>query len=325
MITPLARAFINQFQSGFPITQHPFSSVAAELDVSEVTLIETLKALLEDGILSRFGALYNSQQMGGDVCLVAMEIAPADFERVAEQVNQFPEVAHNYQRDHAFNLWFVLATETKAQQPQVLKQIEKITQYQVYPFPKLQEYYVGLKFFIESNGRVKTISFKEHKPIFQQQLLTSLQRQIIQASQKGFPLCSRPYQHIGKQIKQTEAVVIKQMQKMQKTGVIRRIGAIPNHYKLGIKANGMSVWNVPTVKINEIGKQIGALDFVSHSYHRPRHLPQWSYNLFAMVHGEERAEVLEKVQIIKKILKSDYRQHDILFSQRILKKVGLQL
>ena len=318
-------SFINQFQSGFPINQHPFSSVAAELDVTEMALIETLKVLLKDGILSRFGTLYDSQQMGGDVCLVAMKIAPADFDHVAEQINQFDEVAHNYQREHDFNLWFVLSTEKKTQQQAVLKQIEKVTHYKVYPFPKLKEYYVGLKFFIAENGRAKTQSFPlptHHKT---SQALTDLQRQIIQASQAGLPLCSRPYQQIGEQINQTERVVIDELKKMLDCGIIRRIGAIPNHYKLGIKANGMSVWDVPENKIDEIGKQIGALDFVSHSYHRPRYLPNWRYNLFAMVHGETRPEVLEKVTFIKNMLSEDYRHHDVLFSTKILKKVGLRL
>ena len=325
MISELARTFINQFQSGFPITQHPFSSVAAELGVTEVTLIETIKALLETGLLSRFGALYDSQQMGGDVCLVAMQIPAADFERVAEQVNQFNEVAHNYEREHFFNLWFVLSTEKKAQQQSVLKQIAQVTQYPVYPFPKLQEYYIGLKFFINPQGQANTLSFKNQKIIQSNTPLTSLQRQIIKASQQGFTICSRPYQQIAEQIQQTEQAVINEMQKMQKQGIIRRIGAIPNHYKLGIKANVMSVWDVPSAQINEIGEKIGKLDFVSHSYHRPRHLPQWPYNLFAMVHGQKRDEVLTKVELIKDMLSPYYRQHDVLFSKKILKKVGLRL
>jgi DNA-binding Lrp family transcriptional regulator len=107
--------------------------------------------------------------------------------------------------------------------------------------------------------------------------------------------------------------------------VIRRIGAIPNHYRLGLHGNGMSVWDVNDDKLAELGARVGRLDFVSHCYERPRHLPRWPYNLFAMVHGHDRDEVSEKLSEIASLLDSNCRQHDVLFSTRILKKTGLRL
>ena len=108
-------------------------------------------------------------------------------------------------------------------------------------------------------------------------------------------------------------------------GAIRRIGAVPNHYALGYRANGMSVWDVPDEDISAIGRQVGALDFVSHAYHRPRHLPMWPYNLFAMVHGRTKAEVEDKVATIADLIGSADRGHSILYSTRILKKTGLRI
>ena len=119
--------------------------------------------------------------------------------------------------------------------------------------------------------------------------------------------------------------VMDRLRRMQANGVIRRIGAVPNHYKLGFKGNGMSVWDVPDAQVRELGRLIGALDFVSHCYHRPRHLPHWPYNLFAMVHGHDRAEVMMKVGRIADLLGDAVRSHDVLFSTRILKKTGLRL
>ena len=108
-------------------------------------------------------------------------------------------------------------------------------------------------------------------------------------------------------------------------GVIRRIGAVPNHYAIGYTANGMSVWDVADERIDELGMRVGQLEFVTHCYQRPRRLPEWPYNLFAMVHGRDRAEVAQKVAQIAALLGADCRAHDVLYSSRILKKTGLRL
>jgi DNA-binding Lrp family transcriptional regulator len=135
----------------------------------------------------------------------------------------------------------------------------------------------------------------------------------------------RPYAQIARQLGAESDDVMGRMQHMLDRGVIRRIGAVPNHYTLGFRGNGMSVWDVPDGKIREYGRKIGNLDFVSHAYHRPRQLPEWRYNLFAMVHGRDRDEVLAKVALIAKLLGEDNRGHEVLFSTRILKKTGLRI
>jgi DNA-binding Lrp family transcriptional regulator len=112
---------------------------------------------------------------------------------------------------------------------------------------------------------------------------------------------------------------------MQERGIVRRIGAVPNHYRLGYRANGMSVWDLPDDRVSQLGRQVGALDFVSHCYRRPRRLPAWPYNLFAMVHGRSRAEVEDQVARIAALLGDAVRAHDVLYSTRILKKTGLRL
>lgn len=142
----LDRRIINRLQDGFPISEHPYAEVAAELDTDEATLIARLQALLDAGILSRFGPMYHAERLGGALTLAAIAVAPADFERVTEQVNAFPEVAHNYARDHELNMWFVLATETPQRIPVVIREIERITGYPVYNMPKKEEFFVGLKF-----------------------------------------------------------------------------------------------------------------------------------------------------------------------------------
>ncbi|WP_456378092.1 siroheme decarboxylase subunit beta [Thiolapillus sp.] len=155
--------------------------------------------------------------------------------------------------------------------------------------------------------------------------LDDLDRAIIQATQAGLPLTRKPYASIAEEVDSTPALIMERMQQMLDKGIIRRIGAVPNHYVLGFRGNGMSVWDVPDERIQACGEMVGALDFVSHAYHRPRHPPLWNYNLFAMVHGRNRDEVMQKVEKIAKLLGEDDRGHEVLFSTRILKKTGLRL
>ncbi len=152
-----------------------------------------------------------------------------------------------------------------------------------------------------------------------------MDRRIIAATQEGLPLTHDPYGDVGCQLGLTGADVRDRMRKLLAAGVVRRIGAVPNHYALGLAANGMSVWDVEDERISELGRQIGALDFVSHCYCRPRHRPVWPYNLFAMVHGWNRDEVDTKVQEIAALLGGACRAHDVLLSTRILKKTGLRI
>lgn len=155
--------------------------------------------------------------------------------------------------------------------------------------------------------------------------IDDVDRRIIAATQAGLPLSEQPYAAIAEAVGLTAAAVMARIERMLAAGIIRRIGAVPNHYRLGYLANGMTVWDVDDRTIAEVGPEIGALAFVSHCYHRPRHPPLWPYNLFAMVHGKSRMEVEEKAAEIAALLGDRCRRHETLYSTRILKKTGLRL
>lgn len=156
-------------------------------------------------------------------------------------------------------------------------------------------------------------------------MLDAFDRALIKATQGGLPLEPDPYGVIARQLDATREEVMKRLTAFLAQGAIRRIGLIPNHYKLGVSANGMSVWDVDDAVIAEVGARVGALPFVTHCYRRPRRLPDWRYNLFAMAHGRDRDEVRAKVDEIAALIGAAARAHDILFSTRILKKTGLRL
>jgi DNA-binding Lrp family transcriptional regulator len=142
----LDRAIVNALQGGFPVCERPYAEAAARLGTSEEELLARLARLRADGVLTRFGPMYHAERLGGALTLAAMQVPAADFERVAALVNAHPEVAHNYERDHAFNMWFVLATETAKRVAEVIGAIERETGLRVYDMPKLEEFYVGLRF-----------------------------------------------------------------------------------------------------------------------------------------------------------------------------------
>ena len=155
--------------------------------------------------------------------------------------------------------------------------------------------------------------------------LSPRERRVILATQGGLPVLARPYHHVARSLALDVNEVMSLLRGMLARRAIRRIAAVPNHYALGYRANGMSVWNVADDAVAECGRAVGELHFVSHCYQRPRRPPRWPYNLFAMVHGRDREEVEAKVAHIAALLGSDSRAHDVLFSKRILKKTGLRL
>ncbi len=156
-------------------------------------------------------------------------------------------------------------------------------------------------------------------------VLDSLDRQLIEETQQGLPLVAKPYLQLAEKLDISEEEVLSRMELMQERGIIRRIGLVPNHYKLGYRFNLMTVWDIPDEEVGRLGPQVGALDYVSHSYERPRHLPLWRYNLFAMVHGRSEEEVNEKVAGVKALLGEHCRDYRLLNSTRILKKTGLRI
>ncbi|MEZ5889402.1 MAG: Lrp/AsnC family transcriptional regulator [Xanthobacteraceae bacterium] len=139
------RAIINGLQGGFPLDLRPFEAAGEALGLSEHELIARLRRLLEQGKLSRFGPLWNAQALGGDVCLCAMAVPSERFDAIAGQVNAHPEVAHNYERTHALNMWFVLAAERPEQIERVAAAIEMETGIAVHRMPKLNEFFVGFR------------------------------------------------------------------------------------------------------------------------------------------------------------------------------------
>ncbi|MGD2138619.1 MAG: Lrp/AsnC family transcriptional regulator [Gammaproteobacteria bacterium] len=139
------RALVNVLQDGLPVVEHPFAAIAGGLGIAPADVVVRVRQLLDDGYLSRFGPMFDAEKMGGAVTLCAMQVPADAFDRVAAQINAFPEVAHNYEREHVLNMWFVVSTDDPRQLQAVIERIEEIAGYPVYDMPKIEEFFVGLR------------------------------------------------------------------------------------------------------------------------------------------------------------------------------------
>lgn len=356
----LERRFINRYQGGFPLVERPFAAVAGELSTDEATLIATLRGLLASGVLSRFGPLFDAELLGGRFTLAAMAVPEADFDRVAAQLAALPEVAHNYRRDHVLNMWFVLATPSEQGLREVLGLIRDLTGLEVLDFPKLAEYHLGFWLHLDEDGGLgirrweRTAEDGQHdsgsgalssdklpgpfalagdeggKGQLGDPEASALEKDnpldlaLVTGTQGGLPLVAEPYAAIARELGVSSARVRRGLATMLERGAIRRIGAVPNHYRLGLRGNGMTVWDIEDEAVDRLGAAIAALEGVSHCYRRPRRPPLWPYNLFAMLHGRDRDEVRAAAARVAALVAGHCRGHDILFSQAVLKKAGLR-
>ena len=326
-LNPLETSIVNQLQGGFPLSSHPYAAAASTLGCSETALRQGLDGLLQRQVLTRFGPLYQIERMGGCFVLAALAVPPARFDEVAAAVNSLPAVAHNYQRTHKLNMWFVLAAASQAGISAACSAIELLTGLTVHAFPKQREYFVGMRFTVGGQAAVGQASAGRGSVDDSPQVpaLDDDDWRLIRATQAGLPLVEQPYRQLADSLQLPEDMVLARLGRMLEQGVIRRIGAVPNHYAIGYRANGMAVFDVADDQVDQLGQQLGQLDCVSHCYRRPRHLPHWPYNLFAMVHGGSRRAVREQQGQLLQLLGPACHRHALLFSTRILKKSGLRV
>ena len=221
-------------------------------------------------------------------------------------------------------MWFVVSAESPRLVEQTMDQIADQAGLTVYRFPKAYEFYVGLFLELGEEGEVATVS-RSRGESTAEYALSSIDRDLVVACQDGLPVIPEPYAEIARQVSLTEEDLHVRLRRLLRHGVVRRIGAIPNHYRLGLRANSMTVWNIVDERAVALGERVGALPFVSHCYLRPRYPGVWEYNLFAMVHGPDRGSVERKRARIRELLGPHLLDEDSLYSTEILKKSGLRL
>jgi len=319
---------LNEWQRDFPLEPRPFARIAQAVGAAEEDVIAAYRDLAAQGLVSRVGAVFAPRRLGASA-LAALAAPPERLEEVAARVTREPAINHNYQREHRYNLWFVVTAASRAQLDEVVAGIERDTGCAVIVLPLEEEFHIDLGFDLKAGGagRRSHAGPRAGEPIALGNAdggceLPAVERQLIGALQGGLALEARPFATLAARVGLTEDAVISCIARWVDEGLIRRFGVVVRHHELGLEANAMCVWDVPDVEVSALGRRLAQEAAVTLCYRRSRVLPDWPYNLFCMIHGSAREEVLAARDDLAVRLGLDRHPHAVLFSCRRFKQTG---
>ncbi len=320
----LTEKLLNDYQRNFPLLPAPFEHIAQSLNTDSGTVLQRLRQLQENGAVSRVGAVFKPNTVGVST-LAAIAVPECLLETVAPVVSAFTQVNHNYEREHEYNLWFVVTAKDQPALEEGLRHIEARVGYPVLSLPLVKDYHIDLGFPMRLDQQPEPVMLEDDhaRPV---QAVNNIEpgsaEDLIDAIQDGLPLVARPYLRIAERLGWSEQQVIDRIEKMLESGVIKRLGVVVRHHELGYRANAMVVWDVPDDSVDQLGYLLGRQDCVTLCYQRPRRLPKWPYNLFCMVHGRDRDDVLACVERMVEGLGLKDINKSVLFSGRRFKQRG---
>ncbi len=318
MTSNLDFQLLNDFQRDFPLCPAPFAELAARLGVAEKVVLGRLESLRREGKISRVGAVFAPKRIGAST-LAAMAVPPDRLEAVANAVNRFPEVNHNYEREHRYNLWFVVTAASEGRLQASLGAIEKAAGYPLLALPLVEEFHIDLGFCL-NGGQQKCVAAA--RPVQPAALMDEAERRLVSVLQEGLPLFIRPFALIAERIGASESDVLGRIGRWLEEGAIKRFGVVVRHHELGYRANAMLVHDIADEQVSELGRALAEEPAVTLCYRRPRRLPDWPYNLFCMIHGRERSEVEATIAELRQRHGLQDTPHEILFSLTRFKQNG---
>jgi len=307
-------ALLNDFQRDFPLVPRPFAVIGARLGATETDVIARYRALAAAGVISRIGVVFRPNAAGAST-LAALAVRPERLEAVAAFVSEQPEVNHNYEREHRYNLWFVLTAASQAALAQAIRRIERATGLAVLSLPLEEEYHIDLGFDL----RTLVAPHTSPRP---RATVPEAERPLVAAIERGIPLVPEPFEAIARAAGMGEAAVRQAIERWLASGAARRFGVVVRHRSLGLDANAMVVWDVPDREADEAGARLARAAGVTLAYRRARRPPQWRYNLFCMLHGRDREAVRARIGELREEAGLGGIPHEILFSRRCFKQRG---
>ena len=314
---------LNEYQRGFPLVAQPFAEIAQAIGLDERTVLSAYRGWLQSGVVSRIGAVFAPRRVGAST--LAALAAPAErLEEIAARVSAVAEVNHNYQREHAFNLWFVITAGSSQRLAEIVAGIERDTGCGVIVLPLEEEFHIDLGFCLAGGERAAPAAPRATGTGFGDIAcaMPGMERSLMTAVQAGLPLEPRPFEALGRTIGATEGMVVEMLEGWLHEGVVKRFGVVVRHHELGFRANAMCVWDVPDEVVHELGCRLAHEPAVTLCYRRSRALPAWPYSLYCMIHGKSRDEVLSARDDIARRLDLDRWAHEVLFSTRRFKQRG---
>ena len=320
----LERRLLNDYQRDVPLVARPFAALADALGTDERWVIDTLTQGVAAGRVSRVGAVFRPGAFGAST-LAALSVPPARLDDVAAAISARPEVNHNYEREHAFNLWFVATAEDEIRLQRALLAIEATVRLPLIVLPLIADYYIDLGFDLD--GGPKSMRSREAARVAPMRLqLDPGDRALVARLQDGLPLVPRPFAALadaaGWSSPAAESQAIARIAEWIEQGAIKRFGVVVRHRAFGYAANAMCVWDVPAPEADRLGRRLAAEADVTLCYRRARAGPAWPYNFFCMLHGCNRVAVEVRYMVLSARHGLARYPHAVLFSRRAFKQRG---
>ena len=333
-LTETDRRVLDRLQQAIPLTPQPYKAIADACGLTEAQVLERVAALSgpPPAPIRQISAIFDSRSLGYQSCLVAARVDPAQLARAADIISGHPGVSHNYQREHAYNLWFTLAVPPESRlglegTAAVLQRLSGADQLRLMPSLKL--YKIGVKFDLggegeasappssESLSRAPNVACPEEKSF----AIGEADRRMIRVLQQHLPIESHPFDGWAHEAGVSVEQLLASARRYLELGVMRRFSAVLRHRSIGVSANAMGVWNVPPDQHDDFGAIAAQNPAVSHCYLRPTYA-DWTYSLFTMVHGKTRVDCEATLAAIS--LATGVRDYTSLYSVHEYKKVRVR-
>jgi DNA-binding Lrp family transcriptional regulator len=316
----LDKKIVTAVQGDLTAEERPFDALAARLGIDAAEMLARLRRLMADGTIRRLGPIFDSRGLGYVSTLVAARVPPARLAEVAARVSRLAGVTHNYERRHAYNLWFTLTSRSAQELDRTLETLRRETGIaEFHSLPAVAVYKIRVQFDVA--GEPETLEEAGGRVSANSAALTDEQKELVRLLQDSLPAEREPFAAAAARLGWPLARVVAQVREWLESGVIRRLGAVVRHRDLGFAANGMAVFRVPPHAVDAAGRSLATYAEVSHCYQR-RALPDFPYSLFAMVHGRSEEEVRRTIAAMaREIGLPDY---EVLFSSTEFKKVSMR-
>ncbi|WP_410489423.1 Lrp/AsnC family transcriptional regulator [Alcaligenes faecalis] len=318
-LSPSAFQLLNAWQHGFPLESRPFRKLGLLLGLSEQAVMDYLQGWRSEGIISRIGPVLNPACMSST--LVGMHVPAKDLDKIANWINALPAVNHNYEREHAINLWFVLTCASEQARQATLDHIAEHTGLLPLSLPMIQAYHIDLGFSLAAHTKITSPLGPSHRL----PALGSTERKLLERSLQGLEVQAEPFQPWAEHVQISEKQVLQHLRSFLDQGIFRRFGVVLRHHKLGYSANAMCVWTVDQHHVDILGKELAKQNNITLCYQRQPYPPHWHHNLFCMIHGKDRPQVLARHAELNSRLGLDQFPQDVLFSTRCFKQRGALL
>jgi DNA-binding Lrp family transcriptional regulator len=320
----LDRRLLNLMQGSFPIAPHPYQHVAQLAGVEESEVMGRVQHLLDKRIIRQVTPIFDTRALGYSSMLVAAKVDPEHPHRAAHVINEHPGVSHNYLRNHAFNLWFTIATEpdSKLGLEGTLEVLQREAGAEsVRQLPTLRLFKIRMDLEMEGGTEDLASSAEAAEPIeLEAQPYDELDIAVIRALQGDMPVVPEPYAAAASEVGLSQDRFLDHLAGMQERGLLRRVAAILYHRRAGFSANGMGVWQVPDEQIYDVGCRMAAVRGISHCYQRPTY-EDWPYSVFTMAHGRSKEECDAVLDAIAD--QTGIRERATLYSSTEFKKIRL--